>query len=108
MPELPYRPPRKPSKFAYEYNQTWGPIWLFLLGLGVAALFLLWPAFIWHGNSGGLEHDGWSWNGDTWVACGIWWGSLVLVALASWGLLALGKRIPPRDYTYPNPQDDEV
>jgi hypothetical protein len=95
---LPYRPPRKPTQFQYEYWQTWGGCWSGLLGLALAGLFLFWPAFVWHGENGGIAHDGWSWDVHTTIACCVWWGCLVVVPLIIWGIVrglrALDKQSP--------------
>lgn len=48
--KLPYRPPKKPTQFQYEYWQSWGGCWAGLFYIAVGALLLFWPAFAWHGH----------------------------------------------------------
>ncbi len=86
--KLPYRPPKKPTQFQYQYQQTWGPIWGCLLGIGLGALLLLWPALAWHGQTAA---GGWRWDIHTTVACCIWWGVVLFVAVA----IVLGKANTP-------------
>ena len=64
--------------------------------LGLAAAFLgavlLWPLLAWHGDSGpgGTE---WQWNGNTTIACSIWWG---IVLAGTWACAEAGKRSKKR------------
>ena len=117
MPELPYRPDPKPTKSQWLDSQDGGSYILHAFVFAVAFLSLCWPYLIWHGHD---ANGGWRWDGSSWIACGIWWGVLLLLAALSRGgplaqhgtalRRALANRFPaqdPRDYSYPNPQKDD-
>ena len=69
-PQLPYRKPRKPTQFQYEYGQSFGKFWGFLALVGLIALFYLWPFIAFHGHT---VNGGWAWTGRVWLAEGLWW-----------------------------------
>jgi hypothetical protein len=65
----------------------WGIVVPFFLAL----MFAIWPYAVWHGcESGGSGLSGcgaeseWVWNAQAWVACGIWWGVLILLPALIW------------------------
>ena len=67
-------PPRRPQG---------GAGWGIIVPAFLAFLFACWPFIVWHGckyGGSGLSGCGsgsdWVWNGQTWTACGIWWGIL--------------------------------
>jgi hypothetical protein len=83
MSNLPYRPARKPAQYSHGFSQSWGPVWGFLGVLAALGVFGLWPAFFFHGEKQdaftGQEH--WAWDIHSTVACGIWWGILLLAGI---------------------------
>jgi hypothetical protein len=79
----------------------WGIVVPFFLAL----MFAIWPYAVWHGcESGGSGLSGcgaeseWVWNAQAWVACGIWWGVLILLPALIW----LGNR-PAKARRSPRP-----
>jgi hypothetical protein len=86
-----YSRPRQPG----SKNSAGAGIGIF--GLFLVAVFFIWPFAVWHGCKYGEDSCGaaseWVWNAKTWIACGIWWGSIPLIIAA---LAALGKPHAPR------------
>jgi hypothetical protein len=53
--------------------------WAGILAFIVGAVFLFWPTLVWHKpDPGGGPVD---MDGASWIALGIWWGSLIAVFL---------------------------
>ena len=99
----PYRQPRKPTQYQYEFSQDWGKIWGGIFTLALLGGFLLWPAVFFHGEREdtwtGQEH--WAWNTGSTVACCIWWGFLLVVTISV--LVSRGKPLHegPQDTFFP-------
>jgi hypothetical protein len=69
--------PRGGAIGTIERNGLIGPL---LLWGGLAFLLSCWPALVWHGE-GGLSGTAWEWNGQSWVACGVWWAILAVLTI---------------------------
>lgn len=83
MSNLPYRQVKKPGQYSHGFSRSAAPFWGFLAGLAVLGLFLLWPAFFYHG-----EHldtftgqERWAWDIHSTAACCTWWGILLLAGM---------------------------
>jgi hypothetical protein len=92
MSNLPYRQPRKPTQYQYEFSQDWGKIWGKVFKLAFLGGFLLWPAFTW-GHFDGQEMH---WTASAVVASCLWWGFLLMISVPL--LLARKAGPPPRKH----------
>lgn len=92
MSNLPYRQPRKPTRYQYNFSQDWGKIWggVFLLVAGGA--FLIWPALVFNGShpqKGALL----DWTTTSLTASCLWWGFLAFTGIC----VAVSRELGPHD-----------
>ena len=95
---------RRPRSHAYSCRcpkcdkpADWGVITPLIAIIGAGFLVSCWPALAWHGYT---DTGGWRWDIHSTVACAVWWGALLFIAV----LVAVANRKPRR--TVPPPQPD--
>lgn len=98
------RPARNRQASAGRNRNAPSGSWGILVPFFAAMMFAVWPYAVWHGckygGGSGLSGCGaeseWVWNGQTWAACGVWWGLIVLpFAVALVGSAAKKRAVRP-------------